>query len=453
MRRYRSVTTAIAVALVALLGISAGAQRPEVPAEATWPHWRGPLHTGEALSAAPIEWSDTTNIAWKVEVPGRGHSSPVVWGDRIFLTTAVPTGRTIPPPGGPSGGPSFGDGGAAAHEEHRFEVWALDRASGEVVWQQEATTSAPHEGYHHMYGSFASHSPATDGERVYASFGSRGVFAYDMDGRLVWEKDFGVQMQMFLGFGEGVGPVVDDGRLILLFDHDGGESFITMLEAETGRELWRTARDEGTSWSTPLVVTHGGQKQIVVAAPQKVRAYEFETGRLVWETAGLGMNTIPRPVQHDDLVLVMSGFRNPALLAIRLGHEGNLEGTDAIVWTMNRGLSYTASPVLHEGRLYFVTDSGMVSSVDAATGEPIYQQVRFPEPYNLKASPVLAGSHLYFATEEGDVLVARLGDTFEVLATNTLQDQSFVSSPAVAQGDLYLRSRTHLFRVTSGGTS
>lgn len=443
----RSFAVIVMGAALLLLHAPTGAQRTGPDPERVWPHWRGPLHTGEAPGGAPLRWDDATNVSWKVEIPGRGHSSPIVWGDRLFLTTAVPTGRTVAPPAGAPAPPAFGDGGAGAHEEHEFVVMAFDRESGRELWRQVATTAAPHEGYHHRYGSFASHSPATDGERLYVSFGSRGVYAYDFDGALVWERDFDVRMEMFLGFGEGVGPVVEDGRLILLFDHDGS-SFITMLAAATGRDIWRTARDEGTNWSTPLVVTHEGRRQIVVSATQKVRSYDFETGELIWEVGGLGQNSIPRPVQHGDLVIVMTGFRNPNLMAIRLGREGDLTGTDAVVWTMNRGLSYTASPLLHDGRLYFITDSGMITSVDAATGTPHYQQVRMPGPTNFKASPVAAGGHLYLATEEGTVIVARLGgDSFEVVATNALADQSFVSSPAVAGGDLFLRSRTHLFRV------
>ena len=409
------------------------------------------MQTGVAVGDAPTEWSDTTNVAWKVEIPGRGHSSPAVWGDRVFVTTAVPTGSAPTPapqaPAGGRGGRRFGDGGAGAREEHRFEVLALDRASGKVVWRQVAATTAPHEGYHRTYGSFASNSPTTDGQRVYASFGSRGVFAYDMNGTPVWQKDFGLQMRMFMEFGEGVGPVLDNGRLIVLFDHEG-EGFLTMLDAATGRELWRTPRTDGTNWAAPLVVTHAGRKFIVVNSPRKVRGYDYETGRLVWEAAGLGQNTIPRAVQHQDTVLVMSGFLNPALMAIKLGRKGDLTGTDAIAWTANRGLSYTASPVLHDGTLYFVTDNGMVSALDAATGRPVYQQVRLPKPYALKASPVAAGGKLYFSTEDGDVVVAKIGPALEILATNTLADQSFVATPAVAGGDLYLRSRTHLFRIS-----
>ena len=392
-------------------------------------------------------------MAWKIEIPGRGHSSPIIWGDRIFVTTAVATGRKTPAPEPAGGGRGFGRGrgfgsqSSAANEEHRFEVMAIDRLTGKTVWRQTALTATPHEGYHFQYGSFASNAPTTDGQRVYASFGSRGLYVYGMDGRLQWQKDFGLRMRMFNGFGEGVGPVLDAGRLIVLADHED-EGFLTMLDAATGKEIWRTARTDGTNWAAPLVVSHAGRKQIVVNSPRKVRGYDYDTGKPVWEAAGLGANTIPRAVQHQDLVLVMSGFRNPQLMAIRLGREGDLAGTDAIVWRMDRGLSYTASPVLVDGKLYFITDTGMVSAVDAATGAPVYQQVRLPKPYNIKASPVAIDGHLYFPTEEGEVVVARLGPTFEIVATNVLTDQSFIASPAVADGDIFLRSRTHLFRIS-----
>jgi outer membrane protein assembly factor BamB len=435
-------------AAMLLLAFPLGAQQGNTPASDTWGHWRGPAQTGVAPGTAPVRWSDASNIAWKVEIPGRGHSSPVVWGDRVFVTTAVPTGRKAEQTSAAGG--RRGDGGAGAREEHRFEVLALDRVSGKVVWRRTATTAIPHEGYHSSYGSFASNSPTTDGRRVYASFGSRGLFAYDMNGMPLWQRDFGVQMRMFFEFGEGVGPVIDGDRLIVLFDHEG-DGFIAMLDAASGREIWRTPRTDGTNWAAPLVVERAGRKQVVVNSPRKVRGYDYATGKQIWEVAGLGPNTIPRAVQHGDAVLVMSGFISPALMSITLGREGDLAGTDAIKWTANRGLAYTTSPVLHEGRLYFLTDNGMVSALDAATGKPVYQQVRLPKPYAIKASPVAAGGMLYFPTEDGDVVVARIGPTLDVMATNTLADQSFVASPAVAGGDLFLRSRTHLFRISERG--
>jgi outer membrane protein assembly factor BamB len=426
---------------------SIAAQQASTPSSDSWGHWRGPSQTGAAAGAAPVRWSDTSNIAWKVEIPGRGHSSPVISGDRIFVTTAVPTGRKGDASSAAAGrGGRRGDGGAGALEEHRFDVLALDRATGKIVWRQTAVTAVPHEGYHATYGSFASNSPTTDGQRIYASFGSRGLFAYDMSGKLVWQRDFKIQMRMFQEFGEGVGPVLDEGRLIVLADHEG-DGFLVLLDAATGRDIWRTPRTDGTNWAAPLVVRHNGRKQIVVNSPRKVRAYDYESGKQIWETAGLGLNTIPRAVQHGETVIVMSGFINPRAMAIQLGREGDLAGTDAIKWTATRGLAYTTSPVLLDGTLYFLTDNGLVSAIDADTGSPVYQQVRLPKPYAIKSSPVAAGGLLYFPTEDGDVVVARVGSTLDVVATNVLTDQSFVASPAVVGGDIFLRSRTHLFRI------
>lgn len=435
----------VAAAIVLTAGAAAHGQRASESA-AHWPQWRGPSHTGVAKGDAPVKWDDSTNVRWRIEIPGRGFSTPVIWGDRIFLTTAIPTGKggaPAPAEGGSRRGPG---GGAGAGEEHRFEVMAIDRLTGKVLWQRTATTAVPHEGYHQIYGSFASNSPATEGRRVYAFFGSRGLFCYDMDGKPVWQKDFGVQMRMKLGFGEGAAIVLHEGRLVAVFDHEG-ESFVAMLDAATGKEAWRTARTEGSSWSSPLIVEHGGARQVVVTASTKVKAYDFTSGKLIWEVAGLGANAIPQPVQHGDLVYVMSGYRSPKLMAVRLGRTGDLTGTDAVVWEATRGLSYTPSPVLHDNKLYLLTDSGQLSSLDAATGQPHYLQTRLPKPYNFKASPVAAGGRLYLASEEGDVIIVKLGETFEVLGTNTLADQSFIAAPVVAAGDLFLRSRTHLFRI------
>ena len=439
-------TARLVALLVAVVGGHPYAQRDQAAAE--WRQWRGPSNTGVAEGRVPVRWDDTTNVRWKVEIPGRGFSTPVIAGSRIFLTTAVPIGAEKPAADGEGRGPG---GGAGAGVEHRFDVLALDRATGKTLWQRTATTATPHEGHHRVYGSFASNSPVTDGARLYASFGSRGLYAYDMDGKEVWRKDFGVQMRMRLQFGEGSAVVLEGNALIALFDHEG-DSFVAALDAGSGRELWRTPRVEGSNWSTPFVATHGGRKQIVITSSGKVRGYELETGKPIWEAAGLGLNTIPQPVQDGDLVYVMSGYRNPNLMAIRLGRSGDLTGTDAVVWSTTRGLSYTPSPVLHEKTLYVLTDSAQLSALDAASGTPFYQQVRLPKPYNVKASPVAAGGHLYLPTEEGDVVVVKLGGTFEVVTTNSLTDQSFIASPAIAGNDMFLRSRTHLFRIGAGGS-
>jgi len=429
-RRMHVLIAIPAVSLLLTLGSPAGVE---------WPQWRGPLNTGMAVGEAPTEWGPG-NIRWQMPIPGKGHSTPVVAGHRMFLTTAIPTGK-----GSPSGTGTRAGGGADAGLEHRFEVLAIDRTRGALLWQRTARVATPHEGYHRTYGSYASNSAVTDGTRVYAFFGSRGLYAYDMHGTLLWEKDFGVQMRMDMAFGEGTPLTLHDGRLLLHFDHlDTG--FMVMLDPATGREIWRAKRTERYNWAAPFVAHHGGRRQIIVSG-ETVRGYDFETGRQLWEAAGLGENSIPQPVQFNDLVFAMSGHTIKMLMAIRLGRTGTLTGTDGIAWSTARGASYTPSPLLHDGRLYIVSDNGLVSCFDAVTGKPYYQQARLPKPYSFKASPVGAAGKVYLATEEGDVVVMRMGDRPDVLATNTFDNHSFIASPVVVDGELYLRSRTHLFAI------
>jgi outer membrane protein assembly factor BamB len=430
--------------VLAGLVLLAAALPAQVRNTSSWPHWRGPSHDGVATGDVPLTWSDTSNVKWRVEIPGRGFSTPVAWGDRLFLTTAIATGKKSAQPAAEGRGRA--GGGSGAGEEHRLEVMAIDRASGKVLWQRTAVTTTPHEGYHQRYGSFASQAPSTDGQRLYVFFGSRGLFVYDLDGRPLWQKDLGLKMQMRLAFGEGTGTVVNDGRIYLQLDHQE-EGFVVALNAADGKELWRAPRRENSSWSTPLVVEHNGAKQLVVTADTKVKSYDVNTGKVIWEVAGLGTNPIPQPVQFRDMVLVMSGYRNPRLMAVRLGRTGDLTGTDAIAWETTRGTSYTASPALHDGRVYIMADNGMMSVFDAATGTPHYLQQRLPKPYNFKASPLVVNDRVYLATEEGDIVVVKAGDAFEVLATNTLAEQSFIASPIVVGDDMFLRSRTHLFRI------
>jgi len=335
-------------------------------------------------------------------------------------------------------------GDSGPQSAHQFVLFSIDRATGDVQWSRVATEAIPHEGFHSQYGSFASSSPVTDGERVYASFGSRGLYSYDLEGTLIWKKDLG-RMSKFLQFGEGTPLVLHDDRLIVKFDHEG-DSFVMMLDSATGDERWRVARDEGTSWSPPLVVEHDGHTQIVVAATQKVRSYDYETGELVWEAAGLGRNQIPAPVQSGDLVFVMSGFIAPNLMAIRLGGQGDLTNSDAVVWNNKQSNSYTPSPVLSGDHLYVLTDSGILTNFDATTGALHYRQ-RLPGPSNFKASPVGANGKLYLSSEEGRVFVVKMGPEFELLATNVLDAAAFIASPAIVDGDIILRSQDGLYRI------
>jgi outer membrane protein assembly factor BamB len=398
-------------------------------ADGDWPRWRGPNDDGMARGDAPLRWSDTEHVAWKATVPGRGHSSPVVWGNRLFVTTAVPT--TAAPPN--------------SLVEHQFKLLCFDRTTGKLLWEKVARVATPHQPHHAQYGSFASNSPITDGTHVIASFGSRGIYAYTLDGSLVWEKDFGL-LRMYNNFGEGAWTALDGNTLIIVWDNEDA-SFLIALDKSTGRELWRTPRQGNTNWSGPYITTHSGKKQIIVSASREVCAYDFDKGTVLWKATGLGQNTIPAPVAADGLAFVMSGFRNPNLMAIRLGREGDLTGTDAIVWQNQRGNSYSASPVLHNGTLYVLTDSGMLSAFDARTGKPFYLQQRLPKPYNFKASPVGANGKLYLASEDDDVIVVKMGETLEVLATNTLTDQTFIATPAIVDGTIYLRGQNTLFAI------
>lgn len=443
MKKY---LTAIAATMI----LGAALAIPAVEADSHhWPTWRGPSLTGMANGTAPTKWSDTSNIKWKAAIPGRGFSTPVIWGDTMFLTTAIPAADAAPPAqtesqsGGRRGGPG---GGAGAGIEHKFVVMAIDRRTGKTVWERTATTATPHEGYHQTYGSFASNSPVTDGKNLYVSFGSRGIFCYDLSGKLIWQKDPGVKLRMRLQFGEGSAPILHENLLIHTYDQEG-DSFVLALDKRDGREVWRSSRDEASSWSMPYVVDHKGQKQIVIAASNKVRAYDPANGKVIWECAGLGSNVIPIPLQYKDSVIVMSGHRNPRLMSIRLGGANDLTDSDAVLWSHTRGTAYTPSPVLHEGKYYVLSDNGTLSCYNAETGEPYYQQQRIMPPDSYKASPLGIDGKLYIASESGVVSIIKMGEKFEQLASNTLEDQMFVASPVALDGRLYLRSKSHLFCI------
>lgn len=419
---------AAGLALLASPAVTAG---PE--AKDAWRQWRGPNNNGVAESDAPLKFSDTENVKWRISIPGKGHSTPVISGGTIYLTTARETGT---------------DTETGALVKHDFLVIAVDMETGKEIWRRTATTAEPHEGYHRRYGSFASNSPVTDGEILIASFGSRGVYAYDMDGTLIWKKDLG-PMHMRMAFGEGIAPVLHRDSLIIQNDHEG-QSYIVVLDKSTGEERWRAEREERSSWPQPIVVEFDGREQLVTSSA-RVRSYDFQTGELIWEAGGLGANAIPAVINvNNEMVIAMTGYRDPNLLAIKLGGEGDItDNPDFVKWTNQRGNAYSASPVLHDGILYFVTDRGLVNAFNAVTGEKYYHQQRLPETYTFKASPVAAHGKLYLASEEGDVIVLRMGPEYEVLAVNEMGDEMFVSSPVVLDGKLFLRSQDELFCIAN----
>ena len=433
-------SSCLAATAMLALAVAVSATAPPADEAAHWPQWRGPSATGASDTAnPPVEWSETNNVRWKVEIPGRGSASPVVWGDRLFLLTAVPA--DVPPDQGHQ--PM---GGVRPRKPHRFVVLAIDRRDGHVIWERVAAEQLPHEATHQDNGTYASASAVTDGQHVIANFESFGLFAYDMDGTLVWKKDLG-DKQMRNEFGEGTTPALHGNHLVHVWDHQG-QSFIVALDKRTGEELWRVDRDEIDSWATPLVVEDGGRAQVVTSGMNRVRSYDLATGELIWHADGLTMNPIPSPVAANGLVFVTSGYRGNDLKAVRLAEaRGDITGTGAIVWELNRDTPYVPSPLLYGGVLYILkTNNGLLSAFDAATGTPHYQLQRLDATPNVFSSPVGAAGRVYIVGREGTTLVLRQGATFEILATNTLDDH-FDASPALADDTMYLRGYRYLYAL------
>ncbi|MEQ1897378.1 MAG: PQQ-binding-like beta-propeller repeat protein [Vicinamibacterales bacterium] len=328
------------------------AQSPE--AERFWPQWRGPSANGMSRTAnPPTEWSEAKNIRWKVEIPGRGHSTPVIWGDHLFLTTAIPMGIDGDAQHAPRGT-------LASRGVHRFVVMAINRKTGKTAWQQVANEVEPHEAAHVDNGSWASGSPIVDGQRLFAYFESFGLYAYTLQGKLLWKKDL-AKKRMRNQFGEGSTPVLLGNTLVVVWDHLNGESFVVALDARDGKELWRQPRKEIDTWATPL-------------------------------------NPIPSPVYDDEMVYLMSGFQGNDLRAIRLDKaKGVIDGTEAVVWSFDRDTPYVPSPILVDGVLYFLkTNSGVLSAFEARTGKPIFQNQRLEGVPNVFASPASAGGRMYY---------------------------------------------------------
>jgi outer membrane protein assembly factor BamB len=297
------------------------------------------------------------------------------------------------------------------------------------------------------HGTWASSSAITDGQRVFAFFESSGLYAYDMDGTLLWQKHFG-DKKMFAEVGEsGSTPVLYGNHLVVVWDHQGA-SFVVALNASTGQEIWRAERQDVDSWGTPLVVEQDGRAQVVTTGDKRVRSYDLDTGRLVWEHDGLGMNPIPSPVAEDGMVFITAGFRSSKLHAIRLADaKGNLAGSRAIAWTLDRDTPYVPSPLLYDGVLYLLkSNSGILSVFDARSGRPHYQLQRLSGLPEVYSSPVAARGRVYITSRDGTTLVIRHGSRFEVLATNTLDD-GFDASPALVDRDLYLRGNRYLYCI------
>ncbi|GJM26207.1 MAG: hypothetical protein DHS20C16_26220 [Phycisphaerae bacterium] len=459
----------------------------EASAAADWLQWRGPDFNGVAAQGKPpIEWSESKNVRWKVAIPGDGLSVPLVWKNLVIVQTAVPAekqageddadeakkddadgvgasggrngdrgtrARGDGPPGERRGERGRGRGRGRGRrrptptDSHKFNVLALDRTNGKTIWERTVCELVPHEGSHGD-GSLAPASPVTDGKHIYAYFGSRGLYCLDMEGNVVWQKNFG-DMTTRNGFGEGTSPALVDDTLVITWDHEG-DSFIVAIDAKSGKERWRKDRDERTSWSTPLIVRDGDTQLAIVPGSTRVCAYELKSGNIRWECSGLGSNCVPCPVEYKGKIIVMSGHREPALLAIDyLGATGDITGTKRVSWTLDGGTPYVPSPLLYDDTLYFIQkNTGMLSCHDPVSGKAHYQKQRLDKIKGVYASPVGAGGNVYIVGRGGVTNVLKRGPEYQVLASNELDDQ-FDTSPAIAGNEIYIRGRQHLYCIAA----
>jgi len=396
----------------------------------------------------PIEWSETKNVRWKIELPGKGHASPIVSGERVYVLGAAPVGEALPP---------VHDSASGVHDSipvthrHEYHALAVNRADGRIAWKKVLREEFPHEGGH-VTGSPVSNSPVTDGERLYAFFGSRGLYCLDLNGQVLWTRQLG-KMQTLHAHGEGSSPVLHGDLLIVNWDHEG-TSALYAFDKRTGEERWKVARDEPTSWSTPIIVEQDGRTQVIVSATKRVRGYDVVTGRLIWECAGLTENVVASPVATKDMVIAGNSYYQQNMLGIRLaGAAGDITGTDRVAWTMKRNTPYVSSPMLYDDTLYVIRhNQNVLSRFDPATGKARGDALRLEGIRDfIFASPVGADGRIYVTARDGRTAVVRHDRDNATLALNRLDD-SFSASAALAGQELYLRGERYLYCIAEAKT-
>ncbi|MBM3846876.1 MAG: serine/threonine protein kinase [Verrucomicrobia bacterium] len=418
-----------------------------------WPQFRGPGAAGVSQQGKhPDRWSGKENVAWKTELPGRGWSSPIVWGDRIFVTTVVKHGDTEPPKKGLYFG---GDRPEPSKAEHESKVICLDVNQGRILWEKVVHRGAPQTAIH-LKSSYGAETPVTDGQRVYAVFGGLGVFAFTLSGEQVWARKLEPHATRY-GWGSAASPVIHEGKLILLNDNEV-QAELSALDTKTGKDLWRKSRDEKSNWATPFLWRNDQRTELVVPGTGAVRSYDLD-GQLLWSLRGMSSIAIPTPCAGNGFVFVSSGYvgdKVRPLYAIRPGASGDIslkpgESHNAsIAWSNPTAGPYNPSPVYHDGRLYVLYDRGLVSCFEAKTGRVIYDKERLPNGFAFTSSPWVAGGKLFCLNENGVCYVLSTGDKFEVLHTNTLGDDDMcMATPAMAGDRLFLRTAARIYAVAS----
>lgn len=414
-----------------------------------WPQWRGPSGTGslqleDSQPGPPTNWSATENVAWKTAIPGRGHSSPVVIGERIFLLTTLPVGDPLPPR--MSGRPGEHDN-LPVTSKIQFAVLCLSRTDGKLLWQKVVHEAVPVEAGH-ITASLASATPAAADDRLYAMFGSYGLYCLDFEGKIVWQKEFG-QMHTKHGHGEGASPTMSGDTLILNWDHEE-QSFIVALNRQDGSQKWRVDRDEDTSWSSPIVALVDGRNQVIVCGTNRVRGYDLESGKVIWECGGLSSNIVATPVYDSatGILVVGSSYEIRRLLALRLpGAQGDITNSERVVWQRSRGTPYVPSLLLAKDGVYFLTHyQNILTRVAIADGKDSPGAMRLGELGNIYASPVSDGRHVFVTDLDGVTMVISATGKPEMITVNNI-DEPVSASLALTDHEVFIRGASHLYCI------
>jgi outer membrane protein assembly factor BamB len=444
---WRNIFSILAV--VAITGLGMAASEPAT--DANWPGWRGADSTGVSSETnLPTEWGGDKNVLWKTPIPGRGHSSPIIWGNRVFLTTAIegeviPDAKApvhmVPGPGGKMEVFKHPDS-LGADKKHTFAVLSLDRDTGKVLWQRTAYEGRVYDD-RHKKSSYASPTPVTDGKLVYAYFGTEGLFAYDFTGKLAWKFDPGKIATV--GMGVATSPVLYENLLILQVDEQiGDSSYIVGLDKKSGKEMWRTSRKGvEVSWATPVIV-RGARTELVTSGNEFIIAYDPSNGKEVWRADGLKSNAIPSPVYGHGMVYVSAGYPKKVVYAFKLG--GNGDTASQIAWKYEKGTAYVPSPILYGDYLYLTTDKGLITCLDARTGEVKYEGGRPPAAASYTASLVAYENMLLQVSDDGDAVLVGAGPEHTVVRVNPLGEPVY-STPAIAAGRIFIRGDKHLYAI------
>ncbi|HYB95222.1 MAG TPA: PQQ-binding-like beta-propeller repeat protein [Vicinamibacterales bacterium] len=476
MRRMFAAVSVFALGVLAEPAMTPIHAGPRV----AWPQFRGPNGGGVFDGALPTTWTATRNVKWHVDVPGRGWSSPIAWDNTVFVTSAISSGTFKAPSTGIFGNDYAAEltkQGLPAEEVNkrviardieltgesgaiRYMVYAFDAGTGKMKWQREAHHGEPFGGRHRK-NTYASETPATDGERLYVYFGNVGVYAFSLDGTVLWTARFDPQ-PMYLDFGTAASPVVHDGRVFVVHDNEG-TSFVAAVDAKSGRQLWRVNRDikapQGSGWSSPFIWTAGGEhrkrSELIVIGRQHAIAYDPRDGTELWRLRGLTGQSTPTPVAADGLLYLATGSQgesNRPVFAVRPGASGDIslakgeESNAFVAWFHPRASAYTSSPLVYRGRMYVVNDNGILTVFDSRTGTEIYKARVGGGGHTFSASPWAADGKIYLLSEDGHTFVIAAGDRYVELANNTLDEMS-LASPALAAQTIFLRTQTRLYRI------